>query len=220
MFPIIEIFGINVSTYGICTSVGLVLMGTVTFILSRRYKILFEDILFGELFSLLGAFIGAHILYGITNIDKLSQELGAYFSQGQDINRLFDIFRIYAGGMVFYGGLILGLLFGVIYCKIRKINIENFSDSFAVAIPLFHCFGRLGCFFSGCCYGIQSEFGFTSTSAIIDSCNNVNRFPVQLLESGINLIIFVVLVLLFHKRIIDGKLIFLYLIIYSVSRFF
>lgn len=220
MFPIVEILGLNVSTYGICASAGLVLMGIVAFLLGKRFGIRFEDILFGELFSLLGAFIGAHILYGITNIPKLLKALENLFSNTYNTGSIFDIIKIYFGGMVFYGGLIAGLVFGLIYCKIRKINIENFSDCFAVSIPLFHCFGRLGCFFSGCCYGIESEFGFTAKNAIINSCNNVNRFPVQLLESAVNLVIFVALLILFQKRILNGRLIYIYLITYGISRFF
>lgn len=219
MFPSIEIFGIEVSTYGICTSVGLILMFLTAFLLSRRYRILVEDILFGELFSLVGAFIGAHILFALTNADKIYNSLTEFFSKQQPLSRLWDIVNIYMGGMVFYGGLFGGLLFGVLYCKIRKINIENFSDCFAVAIPLFHCFGRLGCFFSGCCYGIESEFGFTATHSTLLSCNYVNRFPVQLLESCVNVIIFAALLLLFQKRILNGRLIYIYLVTYGVARF-
>ncbi len=219
MLPEINLFGLNIGTYGICTAVGLILMFVVAFILGRRYKILFEDILFGEITALVGAFLGAHILYGITNADKIYNSLTEFFSKQQDISRLWDIVNYYIGGMVFYGGLFGGLLFGVIYCKKRKINLENYSDCFAPAIPLFHCFGRIGCFLSGCCYGIESEFGFTATHSTVMTCNYVNRFPVQLLESGVNLIIFFVMLLLFQKGILRGRLIYVYLLTYGVARF-
>lgn len=220
MLPEIHLFGLSLSTYGICTSIGLILMCAAAYILGRKYKILFEDILFGEIFALVGAFIGAHILYGITYADAIFNSLMEFFSKRQDISRLWEIIYTYMGGMVFYGGLILGLLFGVLYCKFRKIDVGNFSDCFAAGIPLFHCFGRLGCFFSGCCYGIESDFGFTATHSITPSCNFVNRFPVQLLESGVNLVIFAVILLLFRKGILKGRLIYVYLLSYSVARFF
>jgi phosphatidylglycerol:prolipoprotein diacylglycerol transferase len=108
----------------------------------------------------------------------------------------------------------------MIYCKIRHIRVKDFADSFAVGIPLFHAFGRLGCFLSGCCYGIESTFGFTATNALVDSCNNVNRFPVQLLEGGLNIILFVVLLLLFKSENFKGSMIFVYLAGYSIIRFF
>lgn len=220
MLPTINLFSIEISTYGICTSIGLILMFLTAFILGRRYSFHFEDILFGELFSLFGAFLGAHILYGITNADIIFICLEKFFRLHQDVGKLWEIVYLYFGGMVFYGGLLGGLLFGVIYCKFRKLDVGDFSDCFAAAIPLFHCLGRLGCFFSGCCYGIESPFGFTARNAVVESCNGVSRFPVQLLESGINIVIFAVLLLLFQKRIMSKKLIYLYLIIYGTSRFF
>ncbi len=219
MLPDFEILSIKISAYGVCVSVGLILMGIVAFLLGRRYKILFEDILFGELFSLIGAFIGAHILYGITYSKEIFNSFSEYFNN-QNFNKLLENLSAYMGGMVFYGGLIGGLLFGMLYCKLRKINLENYSDCFAVSIPLFHAFGRIGCFMSGCCYGIESSFGFTSTNAIVSSCNYVNRFPVQLLESAVNLLIFITLLILFFKRIMSNRLIFVYLIIYGIARFF
>ena len=96
----------------------------------------------------------------------------------------------------------------------------NQLPMYAVLVPLFHAFGRVGCFLGGCCYGIESEFGFTThTNTNIPSINGVNRFPVQLLESGCNLIIFFILLTLFRKRIMEKRLIWIYLLIYPVVRF-
>ena len=220
MFPYFEFAGLTVSMYGLCTSAGLVLMALTAFLLGRRHKILIEDIIFGELFSLLGAFIGAHILYALTNADKLANAVYIFFKEKRELGYLFGQIGVYAGGMVFYGGLIMGLLFGMLYCKFRKIKLGVFADCFAVAIPLFHAFGRIGCFLSGCCYGIESKLGFTATEAIVQSCNHINRFPVQLLESFLNIVIFVILLVLFRKGIITGRLMPLYLIMYPVVRFF
>ncbi|MCH5298600.1 MAG: prolipoprotein diacylglyceryl transferase [Ruminococcus sp.] len=220
MLPIIRVFGLGLSTYGICTAVGLLLMGVVALILGRRYGIKPEDIVFGEIIALVGAFFGAHILFGLTNLGDIIHYLQRYIDGNKDFGYLIRIFQVYVGGMVFYGGLLGALGFGTLYCRVRKINTESFSDCFAVGIPLFHCFGRLGCFLSGCCYGIESDVGFTATHAIVKSCNYVNRFPVQLLESALNLIIFSVLLVLFRKRILTCKLIYAYLIMYSVLRFF
>lgn len=220
MLPSFYIGSLSIRTYGLCVSFGLIIMALTAFLLGRRYGILLEDIVFGELTALSGAFIGAHIFFALTNIDKLSNGIYIFIKEKRDFSFLLDLITVYAGGMVFYGGLLGGLLFGIIYCKIRKINLGMYSDCFAAAIPLFHAFGRVGCFLSGCCYGIESEFGFTAHSAIVDSCNHVNRFPVQLLESALNLIIFAVLLYLFRKRIMEGRLIALYLIMYAVVRFF
>jgi phosphatidylglycerol:prolipoprotein diacylglycerol transferase len=68
------------------------------------------------------------------------------------------------------------------------------------AIPLFHFFGRMGCFFAGCCFGIESSFGYTFRYSIIKEANGINRFPVQLLEALVNLLLF------FIKDILTKKL--------------
>ena len=213
MFPEINIFGASVNLYGVFSCIGLIAMGIAAFLLGRRYKLSPEDILFGELFMLIGAFIGAHILYGITNISKIAYYLGLYFSEGWDAHYFFDI-------IFKFMDLILGIVFGILYCRFRKLDLNNFSDSFAVAVPLFHAFARLGCFFAGCCYGIESDFGFTTHNAVVESANGVNRFPVQLFECGFNALIFAALLILFCKRIMKGRLIYAYIISYGTIRFF
>ena len=220
MFPEINFFGTPLNLYGLCASVGLIAMGIVAFVLGRRYKILLEDILFGELFILIGAFIGAHILYGITNLPDIIYYLGLCFSEGWHAHYIFDIIFKFMDGMVYYGGLILGLVFGMLYCKFRKLDLGSFSDCFAVGIPLFHSISRLGCFFAGCCYGIECGFGFTTHNAVVESANGVNRFPVQLLECGFNALIFIALLILFRKGIMKGQLIYVYLLSYGTIRFF
>ena len=122
--------------------------------------------------------------------------------------------------MFYYKGIYQLLLNYSYYSLIRKLNIEAFSDCLVVGIPIFHCFGRIGCFLSGCCYGIESEWGFTATNAIVNSCNHVNRFPVQFLEAGLNILLFCLLLLFFYKRTFIGNLIYIYLTIYSLIRFF
>ncbi len=218
MLPTFKLFSIEFSVYGLLAATGLILMGLLAYWLGKD-RIKLRDIIIGELTALLGAFIGAHLLFAFTNSAEISQSFSDFFSGKSDFGALINDLGIYAGGMVFYGGLIFGLIFGAIYCKIRRIELSAFSDCFAVGIPLFHFFGRMGCFFSGCCYGIESPIGFTFHDAIVHSANGVQRFPVQLLESFLNLIIFSVLILFFQKGIFKGKLILIYLILYSVVRF-
>lgn len=220
MLPTIYIFSIEVNTYGICSAIGILLMGLVACLLSKKRDIPFEETLIGTIFSLIGALIGAHLLFGITNTKYIINTFSDFINSKSDFSQLLNDLALCFGGMVFYGGLLGAFAFGAIYCKIRKLNIGDFSDCFAPAVPLFHVFGRIGCFLSGCCYGIESDFGFTATDSIVESCNNVNRFPVQLLESSLNLIIFFILLILFRKGILKRALIFMYLLLYSVVRFF
>ncbi|MDR0403417.1 MAG: prolipoprotein diacylglyceryl transferase, partial [Treponema sp.] len=93
----------------------------------------------------------------------------------------------------------------------------------------------------GCCYGIESSPGITFSRAIIPEANFVSRLPVQLIEAGYNLLLFLLLSRIenavfppglyrpgpagkpenrpaekFFRR---GKLLFLYLILYPAGRF-
>lgn len=218
MLPEFEILGISFGTYGFFTSIGILAMTAVALKLAEKTNISRFEIILGEFISLITAFLGAHFLYAIVNLPSLISD---YLSceEAEKFKKLPGIIFNNFGGMIFYGGLIFGILFGFLYCKIRKIDVNKFSDCFAVGIPLFHFFGRIGCFFAGCCYGIESSLGFTTTNAVVAGCNFINRFPVQLLESFLNLILFFVLLLLFNFCIFRHNLIFVYLNLYSIIRF-
>ena len=78
------------------------------------------------------------------------------------------VFKISATtGMTFYGGLIFGVIsflliwfFGGKAVGIGEEVKEKFEDIADIAgclIPLAHGFGRLGCFFAGCCHGAETD---------------------------------------------------------------
>jgi phosphatidylglycerol:prolipoprotein diacylglycerol transferase len=58
-----------------------------------------------------------------------------------------------SGGMVFYGGMIFGLLTVVVYARLAKLPIRNLVDVFAPGLALGLALGRTGCFLAGCCWG-------------------------------------------------------------------
>ena len=64
-----------------------------------------------------------------------------------------EIFKIWKGGLVFYGGAIVGFLGGLVYCMRRKLPVAECLDIAAIATPLAMAVGRLGCFLNGCCFG-------------------------------------------------------------------
>lgn len=97
------------------------------------------------------------------------------------------LFRLAGSVLVFYGGLIGGIAAGLIAIKSMRLNSGIYADTMAPVIPLFHGFARIGCFFAGCCYGVQSDIGFTAHgNQFVAEVNDVCRFPVQLLEAACN----------------------------------
>lgn len=75
----------------------------------------------------------------------------------EEPDRWSEFFRFWNGGLVFYGGAIGGTIGGLIayrwLLKPLRVSPWQVCDVLAPAIALGLCFGRLGCFFTGCCYG-------------------------------------------------------------------
>ena len=69
-------------------------------------------------------------------------------------------------------------------------------------IPIMHAFGRVGCFFAGCCYGRPYKgFGAVTFPEGSQGPSGVSLFPVQLVEAILVLIIAIVLLWLQIKKI-------------------
>lgn len=217
MYQYIEFLGKKISTYTIFAVIGILFCGFLLFKKCKKENIDITIVLEISLFGLLGAYIFSHLLYGITNYDKviiLITHLNNVTSFKLLCDCLYEIF----GGSVFYGGLLGGILTGYTYCKIKKYDIKKYSNIISIYIPLFHCFGRIGCFFMGCCYGIESSIGIVYP---IHEGNNIiykSIIPVQLLEAICNLIIFIYLNHLY--KIGKTNILTKYLLIYALVRFF
>ena len=56
-------------------------------------------------------------------------------------------------GFVFFGGLAGAVLAGAAFAALRGLDFVRGADYFAVALPLGHAIGRVGCYFAGCCSG-------------------------------------------------------------------
>ena len=57
------------------------------------------------------------------------------------------------GGIVYYGGILGGVLAFFVYRHLRPFPLRPYLDVMAPPIMVGTLFGRLGCFLNGCCYG-------------------------------------------------------------------
>ena len=197
MYPeLFTIFGITVYSYGLLVAIGF--FAGMTYITKYSDNIpVKKDQMYDFLFYLIVvSIIGARLLYVLVNMDSF-------------IQHPLDVIKVWQGGLVFYGGFIAAVLYALLYCKYKKINIKRLADVFAPALALGHSFGRIGCLLSGCCYGKETHC-FISVN---------NRYPTQIFEAAGNLIIFFILHKLYKKSYKDGYVFLLYLIFYSVLRF-
>lgn len=224
MYPFFEIFGKTVGSYALLGFVGLFMSTFIAQKLLKRINFIFEDVVLTVLVIGVGMLIGGHLLYGITNSGKIAKcfifIINSIKSGTFNFSIIVNAAQICFGGSVFYGGFIGSLIALVIYNKNADLPVKKtVLDVFAVCVPLFHCFGRIGCFLGGCCYGIESKFGFTAHNELLPEMSDVRRFPIALVESLFNLILFIFLINLFNKKTLHGSLIYLYTIIYAIGRF-
>lgn len=215
MFPYFTLFNRTIYMYAVMAIVGILIAGWFTCHQARKKNLNVDDVIVWLLMICIGIFCGGHILYAITNYDKFY-----LFLHVGSIKEFAEVFAVIFGGSVFYGGLIGGFAVGIIHLAVRRADIGKHADIIAPAVPLFHGFARIGCFLGGCCYGIESPFGFTYTDSIVEAANNVNRFPVQLLESVCNFALFAVLWMMLSRGKLKGLLFPMYIMTYSVIRFF
>lgn len=220
MFPSFELFGRVFSMYTVCGVVGSLLSGFVIYLLVRERNDLRKDqLLHIALAGFAGMFIGAHILFGLTNYRKIVWIFKNFSVFTHSYKTVFYFLSDIFGGMVFYGGLLGGIIGAYLYMRSLKLDFWTYADVFVPTVPILHAFGRIGCFLSGCCYGIESEFGFVYQNSLVAEANGVRRFPVQLLECILNLVIAIVLVAIIKHGIDKKKLLWIYGIMYSIVRF-
>lgn len=184
MFPELHIFSVIIPMYVICVATGF-LVGTIILYLDF-YKIhIDEKYVFRVMcFVEIGVIIGGKLLYLVVNISKLQRYFYSFGFAG--------IFT--KSGFVFYGGLLVGILSVWIFSKVYKQSFTDFLIYELSVASVIHAFGRLGCFFAGCCYGIRHD-GLLSIYI-----NGAKRFPVQLLESFLLIFLFFILQLFLFKR--------------------
>ncbi|MFN0117091.1 MAG: prolipoprotein diacylglyceryl transferase [Elusimicrobiota bacterium] len=210
MLPVLFHLGpLKLHTYGLLVAMGFYLGFFWTqkeFHLRSLPLSLLETLLVGIVaFGLLGARVFYYLTTGHLELktDPLS------------------FFKIWEGGLVFYGGFIFVLLFLAIFSRLKKLPFLKIADAFVPGLFLGHALGRLGCFGSGCCYGKPSELPwavmFKNIEALAPSF--VRLHPTQLYEFFLNLIFFALAAVLSRRLKKTGLLSVFYLLGYALVRF-
>ncbi len=122
------------------------------------------------------------------------------------------------GGLTFYGSIISGIIFTIIYSKITKISFWIFADSFGFSLGPATAIARIGCFLNGCCYGKACSplIGFQSRIA-----GTGYYHATQLYESFLSFIAFLILIFFIRKKQSHyGQLFLSYISLYAFFRFF
>ncbi len=156
-----------------------------------------------------GSILGARILYVLT------------FWREQFAEHPFpDIFTVWRGGLVYYGGLIGATLACILFARVKRVPLWKLADTVAPSIALGYVFGRVGCLMNGCCYGpaCHLPWAITFGEAANGAPPGIPLHPTQLYDSLLNLVFYLALAALFRRKKFDGQIFATYLVGYAVLR--
>lgn len=212
MHPILFQFGnFHVYAYGFFVVVGFCVAAVLSALKIRKsdIKLPLENVADLFFYTVLSAFLGSRILFILINFDVYRQHP-------------LQMFKIWEGGLVFYGGLIPAAAVAFGYMRWRRLPTWKLADLISPLIALGLSFGRIGCFFAGCCYGRETSLPWAVVFKNPNSLArlNVPLHPTQLYDAANGLAIFLFLSWMSKRKTFDGQIFWLFVLLYSVTRFF
>jgi phosphatidylglycerol:prolipoprotein diacylglycerol transferase len=209
MHPIlIKIGPLPIHTYGFLIALGFLAAITVVKRLSIRWKLDADRVLDLCFWCLLVGFVGARLLFVITQFSTFWENPLA-------------VFKVWEGGLVFMGGPLLAVPFAIWYLKKYRLPIWKTLDVLTPGLVIAHVFGRFGCLAAGCCYGkpTGTSFGIRLYSDLVDrQYHGIPLHPTQLYEASSLFILFLGLLYVHKKKEFDGQVGLTYLFAYPIIR--
>lgn len=199
---------VTIYSYGLMTAVGIFAAVILGEYLVKKQGLAEDGFVIGMgIACVIGGYASSKLLFWITILPEILKNPA----------KMLD----FSSGYVVFGGLIGGTLTGFAYCKAKKKDFWKIFDLVVPLVALAQCFGRIGCFFAGCCYGQMTDgpFGVVfERSPYVPAGSRL--FPIQLVAAGLNLINFLFLFWLWkrmpEKKGVTGAA---YVIAYSAGRF-
>lgn len=226
MYPILfEIGGLPITSFGLMMFLSFISAAWILSLQLERRGLNKEfawDVLF---WAAVGGILGAKFYYlGLHWEDLVADPVGQLLSRG---------------GLVWYGGLIGGIIAYYWYARRKGMPLATTFDAAAPALMLAYAVGRLGCFLVGDDYGLPTDawYGIAfpngappSTAGYLRSVGGeipatipdsaiVTVHPTQLYEIIAALILFAVLWQFSKRMLRPGQLFGLYLGLYGIERF-
>ena len=204
----------QIKWYSIAYIVGIILgwiyaIKIIKKIASKRKFIPFKPADFDDLivYLILGIILGGRLGYVIFyNFE--------YYSKN-----LFEILKLWEGGMSFHGGLLGVIIVTIIFSKIKRINFFYFADIICCVAPIGLFLGRIANFINGELFGKISTLPW---AVIFPSGGNISRHPSQIYEATLEGVVLFVLINFFalKKQLLlrAGHVSGLFLIFYSIAR--
>jgi len=208
-----QLGALTIHTYGVMLAIGFFVGIKLAMSQAKKEGVSPEKILDLGLIIIISSLIGGKIL-------EIGVNYKYYIENPKEI-----LISLRFGG-VYYGGLIMAVAASLWFMKRKELPTWKICDIFAPSIALGVAIGRWGCFFAGCCWGkpttLPWAITFTNpyTYQVVGTPLNVALHPTQIYHSLTNLSIFLVLIAIRKKKSFQGQLFWLYILLYSITRFF
>ncbi len=213
--PITDSFAIH--WYGVLIAVGFLLAVLYGMRRAKELDIDIDRMIDVVLVATVMGFVGARLYY--------------VFAGNQIATYLKDplrIFMIWEGGIGIYGGIIFAFGFGILMCRIKKLNVFAMCDLAALGFLIGQAIGRWGNFVNQEAFGGNTTLPWGMTGDIIRSGINGEGYdptlpvhPTFLYESLWCILGFVLLHLVSKKAYkFKGQIFSGYLMWYGIGRFF
>lgn len=207
---LLHIWGpLSIHAYGLWIAIG----ASVAILLAKHDKKLKKIISFHDFLTVIQIIIVSGYLGG---------RILSLVSETSTAEDFWMIFKFWESGLSIQGTVIGAILTLFVYVKIKKIPFLSFIDRIAIYAALVQSFGRIGCFFAGCCYGKTTELAWSVVYNHPEHMAplHVHLHPTQLYSSALLFLIFLFLYFyLGKKQTKPGIIFFSYLILISAERF-
>ncbi|MBU1247720.1 MAG: prolipoprotein diacylglyceryl transferase [Proteobacteria bacterium] len=208
MHPILLDFGpFQLHTYGLFMALGFLMAMGWSILETKRAGLPHELVPDLTISIILGAVVGGRLLFVLLKLP--------YF-----LDHPLEIFMFWKGGLVFSGGLAVGLLVGLWEGRRRKQPFLKWLDCVVPGIALGQAVGRIGCLTAGCCYGSETTvpWAVTFTDPLCLAPAAVALHPTQIYHALSGFTVFAILVSLRDRFKGPGQRTGLYLILFALFR--
>ena len=202
-----SVFSLEFRWYSLAYVFGILIgwiLAKKIFIESYELREKFDDYI---TFLIIGVIVGGRLGYVIFyNFD--------YYS-----NNVFEIFKIWQGGMSFHGGLLGVIITTIWFAKRNDQDPYIYLDVVSYVAPIGIFFGRIANFINSELYGKETDLFWGVKFIKID---NLYRHPSQLYEAFFEGILLFIILMYLRSKIstkIPGFISAIFLIIYSIFRF-